>query len=58
MKTLDDITSEIKKILKDQWSVRHGEKVPETSEIKLGNEGVSINATVLYADLKRIHKNG
>ena len=56
MKNLNDITSEIKKILKDQWSVRYGEKVPETSDIKLGNDGVSLNATVLYADLKESTK--
>lgn len=52
MKSLNDITSEIKKILKDPWSIRDGEKVPESSDIKLGNDAVKLHATVLYADLK------
>ena len=52
MKSLNDITSEIKKIINDSWSVRDGEKVPESSDIKLENDAVKLNATVLYADLK------
>lgn len=52
MKSLNDITSEIKKIINLSWSVRDGEKVPESSDIKLGNDAVKLDATVLYADLK------
>jgi class 3 adenylate cyclase len=47
----DDLTSEIKAIFRSTWSVREGEVVPDTPDIKLGNEGVTLDATVLYADI-------
>jgi len=47
----DDLTSEVKTIFRSQWTVRDGEVVPDTPDIKLGNEGVTLDATVLYADI-------
>jgi class 3 adenylate cyclase len=47
----DDLTSEVKAIFRSAWSVREGEVVPDTPDIKLGNEGVTLDATVLYADI-------
>jgi class 3 adenylate cyclase len=35
----------------EKWDTRKGQKVPETDDIKLGNEAVLLDATVLYADL-------
>lgn len=35
----------------DEWSTREGQKVPSPEEVRLGNEGVRLDATVLYADL-------
>ena len=56
MKNLNEITSEITQIFRTNWSVRNGGKVPEPQDIKLGNDAVKINATVLYADLKESTK--
>jgi class 3 adenylate cyclase len=47
----DDIQAEVKKIFASAWSTREGTVVPESSDIALGNSGVNIEATVLYADL-------
>jgi len=35
----------------DQWARREGQKVPETDDLKLSNDAVEIDGTVLYADL-------
>ncbi len=47
----DDLTAEIMKILKEQWTSRDGTKVPDTPELKLANDAVKLTGTVLYADL-------
>jgi len=47
----DELIGEVDKIFKNDWNIREGSKVPEPEDIKLGNEGVKIDATVLYADL-------
>lgn len=47
----DDLQNEVKAIFATQWQIRDGKKVPETEELKLGNDAVKIKATVLYADL-------
>lgn len=47
----DDLTQEIATIFRERWSTRKGQKVPEPEDLKLSNDGVELNATVLYADL-------
>jgi class 3 adenylate cyclase len=47
----DDLTTEVREIIRSQWSERDGKKVPEVEDVKLGNDSVKIEATVLYADL-------
>ena len=47
----DDLDSEIKKIFRDQWATRDGSVVPESSDLKFGNDAVKLDGTVLYADL-------
>jgi class 3 adenylate cyclase len=47
----DDLTAEVVKILKEQWTARDGAKVPDTPELKLANDAVNLTGTVLYADL-------
>jgi class 3 adenylate cyclase len=47
----DDLKSEVQAIFRSRWTVRDGEVVPDTPDIKLGNEGVKLDATVLYADI-------
>lgn len=47
----DDLNAEVNKIIKEQWTTTDGRVVPETENIELGNKGVNLDATCLYADL-------
>jgi len=47
----DDLKSEVAKFFSEQWTTREGQKVPESSDLKLANDAVKLEATVLYADL-------
>jgi class 3 adenylate cyclase len=47
----DDLKSEVDKIFHSRWSIRDGEVVPDTPDVKLDNEGVRLSGTVLYADI-------
>lgn len=47
----DDLKSEVRKILAENWSVRQGRKVPEADDLNLNNNAVTLQGTVLYADL-------
>ena len=51
MKVANDILSEVKSIFTTKWQRRDGLKVPEPEDVKLGNDAVSIEGTVLYADM-------
>jgi class 3 adenylate cyclase len=45
------IKREVKDIFATTWQERDGQKVPEAEDVKLGNDAVKFQATVLYADL-------
>jgi class 3 adenylate cyclase len=47
----DELESEVRKIFRDQWTTRDGTVVPESENLSLGNDAVSLEGTVLYADL-------
>ena len=47
----EDLNSEVKKILGEQWKTTNGTVVPESEDLVLGNEAKVIEGTVLYADL-------
>lgn len=47
----DDLEKRVKEIFDQQWSTRDGTVVPSDESIKLTNDAVKIEATVLYADL-------
>ena len=47
----DDIEAEVRQILRDAWSEREGTVVPESADLQLGNDGVWLDATILYADM-------
>jgi class 3 adenylate cyclase len=51
MALIDDLKSETDAIVRDAWERRDGEVVPESDDVGLGNEGVDLEATFLYADL-------
>ena len=46
-----DLESEVAKIFRSQWSIRDGQVVPDTPDLKLDNNGVKLVGTVLYADI-------
>ena len=47
----DDLNSEVRKILRERWTTRSGRVVPEPEDLALGNDAVTLDGTVLYADL-------
>jgi class 3 adenylate cyclase len=49
--TTDEMTKEVRQILRTNWQRREGRKVPEAEDVQLGNDGVYLKGTVLYADL-------
>jgi class 3 adenylate cyclase len=51
MSALTEIRNEVKNILATTWQMRSGEVVPEAETVKLGNDAVIVDGTVLYADL-------
>lgn len=51
MSLSEDLQSEVATIFRSVWSKRDGEVVPEDNSIRLTNDGVNLEATVLYADM-------
>ena len=51
MSLSDDLQKEVATIFATQWKLREGQSVPEAEDVKLGNDAVKLQATVLYADL-------
>ena len=51
MKTAQEIIAEVKDVLSTAWKTRNGTKVPEPEDVKLGNDAVLLDGTVLYADM-------
>lgn len=50
--TLGDILREdVDRTFRETWSSRDGRVVPETADLTLGNDGITLQATVLYADM-------
>lgn len=47
----DDLRKEVREKFRDSWTVRDGRTVPTEESVSLGNDGVRIDATVLYADM-------
>lgn len=46
-----DLTAAVQTIFQSVWSQRDGTVVPEPENLRLGNDAVNLQATVLYADL-------
>ena len=53
MGLLEDIRGEVAAIFAAAWQRRAGRVVPETENVRLGNDAVTLDATVLYADLAK-----
>jgi len=52
MKSSKEILREVREVFAAQWDKRDGRKVPEPEDLQLGNDAVSLDGTVLYADMK------
>ena len=46
-----DLETKVKEVFSSKWEKRDGTVIPDDSSLSLGNEGVELDATVLYADL-------
>ena len=47
----NDLNAEVRKILQERWRVSRSRKAINPEELDLDNHGVTVEATVLYADL-------
>lgn len=47
----DDLAKAVEAVFRKQWTTRKGQKVPESEELRLDNDAVTLEGTVLYADL-------
>jgi len=48
----DELTEQVSKIFREQWTERDGRVVPEAEDVALANEAVKLeDAVVLYADM-------
>jgi len=51
MSFLEELKEEVSTIFKTKWEMRDGTTIPEAEDVALGNVGVKLKGTVLYADL-------
>lgn len=51
MSLANDVSAEVTAIFRSAWTSRTSETVPDTEDVKLGNDSVTLDGTVLYADL-------
>lgn len=51
MSLSNDLAKEVREVFQKQWSIRKGQKVPESEDLRLDNDAVTLEGTVLYADL-------
>ena len=51
MALADDLNSKVIEIFGTNWKERQGKQVPEPPEVQLGNDAVTLQGAVLYADL-------
>lgn len=46
-----DIRDAVAAIFETKWARRDGKVIPDTNDVRLGNDAVDLDATVLYADM-------
>jgi class 3 adenylate cyclase len=51
MSLKEEIQAEVSGIFRTRWTERDGNVVPADENVKLANDGVNVDATVLYADM-------
>jgi class 3 adenylate cyclase len=51
MALIDDLNSKVIETFDTNWKERQGRQVPEPQDIQLGNDAITLQGAVLYADL-------
>ena len=51
MALLEDLEQEVNAIFSAAWTERNGTVVPDDKSLTLGNVGINLDATILYADM-------
>lgn len=51
MALTQELQTAVAKILREQWTTRDGRLVPAPENLRLGNDAINLDATVLYADM-------
>jgi len=46
-----DLETKVKEVFSSKWEKRDGTVIPDDNSLALGNDGIELDATVLYADL-------
>ena len=49
--TIKEIIAEAQATFKQRWATREGRKIPDTPDVQLGNDALTLAGTVLYADM-------
>src|SRR2546423_1450016 len=49
--TIKEIIAEAYEIFGAKWTIREGRKIPDTPDLQLGNDGLTLTGTALYADM-------
>ncbi len=52
MKSSQEIIREVSEIFSGKWTTRDGNVIPDLEKLKLGNDAVQLEGTVLYADMR------
>ena len=47
----DELDAYVRQSFDQEWTTRSGQKVPEPGDIRLNNDSIQLEATILYADL-------
>ena len=47
----DNLRSQVRQIMQEQWHAQARRSVPRLDDLELGNDAVTVDGTVLYADL-------
>jgi len=47
----DELKDQVRSVFGDRWETRKGNVVPESTTLKLSNDAILLDGTVLYADL-------
>lgn len=51
MSLKEELQETVGTIIRERWTEREGQVVPEPEDLKLGNDAVNLDATVIYADM-------